>query len=105
VTSLDAQSAKLNGQIASLQAQLTAKEKTLGKSVIGQLTSEAATVSTGISTCAADISSLRTEINNDLANTRSKDPHLQPNTQAADGACAAAQRDNLQLQSTLRGAQ
>jgi len=105
VTSLDAKTAKLNGQVASLQAQLAAKDKTLGRSVIGRLTSEAATVSTGISTCGADMSSLRTEINSDLLNPRSKDPHLRTNTQAADGACAAALQDSLRLQSALRGAQ
>jgi hypothetical protein len=47
------------------------------------------------------MNSLRSEINRDISNLRSPDPHLQPNTQNTDAWCATARQDNQQLQSTL----
>jgi hypothetical protein len=109
VTSLHAQTSKLSGQVASLQAQLSAvtkaKEKTLGKNVLARLTNEAGTGSKAMAACVGDTSALMSEINSDLSKPGYKDPHLQPNTQTTNSACATARRDNLQLQSTLRGAQ
>ena len=109
VASLDTRTTNLTRQVTSLQAQLSAiskaKAATLAKSEFGRLQSEAGTVTSALSTCAGDTSSLTAEVSNDLTHPSYKDPHLQPNTQAAEGACSTARQDSLQLQSTLRGAQ
>jgi hypothetical protein len=95
----------LNNEIKSLQTQLSAAKqaqvKTFGRSVLGQLTKEAGSVSSGLAMCVNDMNSLRTEINRDISNLRSPDPHLQPNTQNTDAWCATARQDNQQLQLTL----
>ena len=105
IASLNSQTSRLNHQIKSLQTQLAAakqaKAKTLGRSVLGQLTRQAASVSSGLAMCVNGMNSLRSEINRDISNLRSPDPHLQPNTQNTDAWCATARQDNQQLQSTL----
>jgi hypothetical protein len=105
VTSLNSQTSRLNNEIKSLQTQLSAAKqaqvKTFGRSVLGQLTKEAGSVSSGLAMCVNDMNSLRTEINRDISNLRSPDPHLQPNTQNTDAWCATARQDNQQLQLTL----
>ena len=108
VASQEARTSKLTGQVSSLQAQLATlsktREKTLAKNVLTRLQSQASAVSNWLGTCVNDTTSLRAEIDGDLAAPNHKDPHLQANTQAAGTACATARRDDLQVQSTLRGA-
>jgi chromosome segregation ATPase len=105
IASLNSQTSRLNNQVKSLQTQLVAakqaKVTALGRSVLGQLTKQAASVSSGLAMCVTDMNSLRSEINHDMANLRTPDPHLQPNTQNTDAWCATARQDNQQLQSTL----
>jgi hypothetical protein len=105
IASLNSQTSRLNHQIKSLQTQLAAakqaKAKTLGRSLLSQLTTQAASVSSGLAMCVNGMNSLRSEINRDISNLRSPDPHLQPNTQNTDAWCATARQDNQQLQSTL----
>jgi hypothetical protein len=98
----------LSAQVKSLQTQLSSssktKVKTPGRGLLVELTAEAGTVSSGLSTCVGDMNSLTAEISHDLANPSYKDPHLQSNTQSADQVCATARQDNQHLQSTLSAA-
>jgi len=109
ITSLNSRTSKLNGQVKSLQAQLSAVASANRKALnhnglLGQLTNQASTVSNELSTCVGDMSSLQTEINNDLSKPSYKDPHLQSNTHSADQVCTTARQESQQLQSTLSGA-
>ncbi len=109
VSSLSSQTSRLDQQVKSLQAQLSAAGKANGKALAHsalytELTNEEGTVTTVLAVCVGDMSSLRSEIDSDLARPAYKDPHLQSNTQAADSVCATARQDNQHLQSTLSGA-
>ena len=107
-TSLQSKSSALNGQIKSLQVQLSSvsssRAKLLNRSaLLTQLTNEAGTVSSELSMCVGETNSLQTEIGKDLVNPSHKDPLLQSNLRTASQVCASAQQGNRQLQSTLRG--
>ena len=108
VASLYSQTSELNGQIKSLQVQLSsvtnAKATLVNRSaLLTQLTKEAGTVSNELSMCVGETNSLQTEIGKDLSNPSHKDPLLQSNTRSASQVCATAQQGNRKLQSTLRG--
>ena len=109
ITFLNSQTSKLDGQVKSLQAQLSALAAANRKALdhnglLTQLTNQASTVSNELSMCVGDVSSLRTEIDSDLSKPSYKDARLQPNMHIADQTCAAARQDNQQLQSALNGA-
>jgi hypothetical protein len=108
-TPLNSEISKLNGQVKSLQAQLSgatiAREKMVDQSgLVAQLTKEAGTASRELSACVGDVSSLGSEIDSDLSHPSYRDPHIQANTNIADQVCAAARQDNQQLLSTLNRA-
>jgi hypothetical protein len=108
VASLYSQTSELNGQIKSLQVQLSsvtnAKATLVNRSaLLTQLTKEAGTVSNELSMCVGETNSLQTEIGKDLSNPSHKDPLLQSNTRTTSQVCATAQQGNRKLQSTLRG--
>jgi hypothetical protein len=109
VTSLNSQTSVLSGQVKSLQIKLSSTASANGRALartalLTQLTKEAGTVSSELSMCVGEVSSLQTEIANDLSNLSHKDPLLQSNTRTASQVCASAQLGNQQLQTTLRGA-
>jgi hypothetical protein len=109
VVSLNSQTSKLSGQVKSLQIQLSSAASANGKvlartALLTQLTKQADTVSNELLTCVGEMSSLQTEIGNDLSNPSHKDPLLRSNTHTVSQVCAAVQRDDRQLQSTLRAA-
>jgi hypothetical protein len=109
ITSLNSNTSALNGQIKSLQIQLSsassAQQKAFAKTpLFGQISSEAVTAANEASVCAGEMGSLQTEINDDLANPTHKDPLLQGNTRTANLVCTVARQDNQQLQATLHSA-
>ena len=109
VTSLNSQTSVLSGQVKSLQIKLSSTASANGRALartalLTQLTKEAGTVSSELSMCVGEVSSLQTEIANDLSNLSHKDPLLQSNTRTASQVCASAQLGNQQLQTTLHGA-
>jgi hypothetical protein len=109
ITFLNSQTSKLNGQVKSLQTQLSAVAAANRKALdhnglLTQLTNQASTVSNELSMCVGDVSSLRTEIDSDLSKPSYKDARLQPNMHIADQVCATARQDNQQLRSSLSGA-
>jgi hypothetical protein len=109
ITFLNSQTSKLNGQVKSLQTQLSAvaaaNRKALNHNgLLTQLTNQAGTVSNELAMCVGDVSSLRTEIDSDLSKPSYKDARLQPNMHIANQVCATARQDGQQLQSALRGA-
>jgi len=109
ITSLNSNTSALNGQIKSLQIQLSstssAQQKAFTKTpLFGQISTEAVTAANEASVCAGEMGSLQTEINDDIANPTHKDPLLQGNTRTANLVCTVARQDNQQLQATLHSA-
>ena len=108
ITRLSSETARLNGQVKSLQVQLASAvnaKKTLHQGpLLTQLTNESHTVSDALATCVDDMSSLQNEIGNDVSNPGHEDLLLRSNTRAASQACSTAEQDNRQLQSSLHAA-
>ncbi len=103
------QNSALNGQIKSLEIQLSSalnsKQKAFAKTpLFTQIASQALTASNEASVCAGEMGSLQTEITDDIANPSHKDPLLQGNTKTANLVCGVARQDDQQLQTTLHNA-
>ena len=105
---VNSEATRLQGQVRSLQAQLSSAEnakKTLSRGpLLTQLTSESRTVSNELATCVDDTSSLQNEVDNDVSNPSHKDALLEPNTHTASQVCSIVEQDNQRLQLTLRRA-